>query len=116
MADENRPDSYRLNWEFDPRRLPISVNQFMLQTGLPMAPDMSPSGEVFLTLGHAEPPRVLTDGEGGAQIIGLEGDSMPITVVGHFTLTRPRAEELQRILADWLNSLPGNYPAREDEA
>ena len=107
--------SFRPLWEYDVRATPVPVNQMLLQAGFPTQ-DGQPSGEVFVTLGHINPPAVIPNGEGGVEVFGVEDGRVPVSVVGHFSMTRAKLEEFHGVLSQWLNSTDSSIEVVPDES
>lgn len=96
--------SFRPDWKLDFSAVPTPVNQLLLRVGVPVGEDQKPSDEIYITFGHIYPPAVIPLPDTGTfEVMGVEDNRAPVTVVGNFSLTRARAEEFRNVLTAWLD-------------
>lgn len=80
---------------------PLPVNQILVQAGL-AAGDQATDGLIYLTFGHSNPPPVFGDADQRVLMIEALHGVLPVRVVGHFVVSRARAQEFHKLLGEYL--------------
>jgi hypothetical protein len=85
------------------------ANQFLFQLGLPIAgkPD-----DAHLIIGFTKPPVIIGSPDMQAEMISQYDGKLPVTVHGHYILSRARLEELR----NGLNELAKRYDEISESA
>lgn len=95
---------FRPKWNYDAERLPLPVNQIMMQIGLPTA--NGAPGDVVLVFGYANPPAIIPNSDGGFDVLGSTDGTLPVAVTGQFALSIDRLLELRDSITSWVESNP----------
>lgn len=93
-----------MQWRYDAASVPQPVNQFLFQNGVPTRGGAVEAEDVVIVLGWANSPVILPNAAGEPEVVGIENNTLPVTVVGQFLMTRERVAEFRDILTSWLES------------
>lgn len=96
--------SFSPRWEYNASTVPVPVNQFLFQLGVPVDGHPLP-GDIILTFGHVNPPVVLPTPTGEIETPGLSEPRLPVVVVGQMIMTLDRARELSSKLSEWIEQI-----------
>ena len=92
--------SIKSQWANNPMNVPTTVNQMLLQLGLPAGED-TPSDGVYLSFGHMQPPILPNPMTDEAKAV-LQNTVFTVMPVATIFLTRDRLEQFNVLIADFL--------------